>query len=389
MGSPHATNRRLSRCFNVADLRLLAKKRLPKGIFEYIDLGTEDGIALRDNRQAFERLRLTTRFLVDLRERDFGTEVFGRRLEIPLGIAPTGIAGLCWYDAEVALAEAARSAGIPFTLAQPALTPMERIADVGGQIWFQIYMWAEVDHCYSMIERAHGLGYEALVITIDSGLGRIREHNERNGFSFPFKPNVRATASLLRRPGWLTTMLLRTLATSGLPANANYPPEYQRFISRQDSPRPHRHEGMQWTEVGRIREMWTRTLIVKGILNAGDAVRAVEQGADGIVVSNHGGRSMDSAIATIDVLPEIVEAVGDKTTVILDSGIRRGSDIVKALARGADMVMVGRAALYGVAAGGRAGAEMAIEVLRNEFEKTMGYVGCRTIAEVDPDVFAT
>lgn len=374
------------RCYNVHDFRTVARRRLPKGIFDYVDYGTEEGIALAANRAAFDRVRLRTRFMVDLTERDMGTTVFGKRVALPLGIAPTGIAGLCAHQGDLALARAAAAAGIPFTLADPSITPMEVVAGAGGRQWFQIYMWDEVDLSYEIVARARDLQFEALVVTIDSALGRVREHNERNGFDFPFRPNVRALTDMARHPRWLTNVLLRTTLSDGPPRNALYPPQYQRMIAWKDAPKPRRHAAMTWKDIAGLREFWPRTLIVKSVLTAEDARLAVDHGADGIVVSNHGGRAMDSARATLDVLPEIVAAVGGRTTVILDSGVRRGSDIVKALALGADLVLVGRATLYGLAAGGQAGAERVIGILASEFEKTMGYVGCRTVAEVGPDI---
>lgn len=377
----------LSRCYNVHDLRLAAKRRLPKGIFEYIDFGTEEGVALRENRAAFDRIRLKTRFLVDLGDRDMGTEIFGKRLALPLGIAPTGINGLCWHDADAALARAARDAGIPFTLAHPAMTTMERIAEVGGNLWFQIYMWDEVEYCHAVIKRASDLGFEALVVTIDSALGRLREHNERNGFDFPFRPNVRAVGDMLRHPRWLASVLGRAVLTSGMPRNLMYPAKYQRVVAwRGDAPKPRRFERMTWADLERIREIWPGALVVKSILSPEEARLAVDHGADGIVVSNHGGRSMDSAVATIDALSGIAAEVGGQTTIIVDSGVRRGSDIVKALALGADMAMVGRVPLYGVSVAGEVGAARAIEFLATEFEKTMGYLGCRRVSEIDPDL---
>jgi isopentenyl diphosphate isomerase/L-lactate dehydrogenase-like FMN-dependent dehydrogenase len=217
----------------------------------------------------------------------------------------------------------------------------------------------------------------------------VREHNERNGFAFPFEPNLRALTDMSRHPRWLLGVLLRSTLRDGPPRNALWPEQYQRMVAwRRDAPKPARFAAMTWHDIARIREVWPRTLIVKSVLTPLDARLAVDHGADGIIVSNHGGRSMDSAVAAIDALPEIVKAVGDRTTVILDSGIRRGSDVVKALALGADMAMVGRATLYGAAAGGQAGVERALGILASEFEKTMGYVGCRRISEIGPDIIA-
>lgn len=379
--------RALDRCYNIADLRTAASKRLPNGIFEYIDRGTEDGISLAENRAGFERLKLVPRFMVDLTDRDMGTTLFGQRTELPFGIAPTAVAGLLWHQGELELARAAAAAGIPFTLATGSLTSMETIATAGGRRWFQLYMWDEPELSYELVRRARDLEFETLVVTIDSALGRLREHNERNGFTFPFKPNPRALIDMTLHPRWLTTVLFRSMLNSGMPKNANYPPHYQPMVTLRGTPKPKSNKAMTWDDIARLREMWPGNFVVKSVLNPVDARLAVDRGADGIVISNHGGRGMDSSISTIEALPAIAAEVGNETTVILDSGIRRGSDIVKALALGAHFVLLGRATLYGIATAGQEGAAKAINILATEFEKTMGSLGRRNVAEIDRTVF--
>lgn len=381
----------LDHCYNIFDLREVAKRHLPKGIFEYVDKGTEDGISLEENRAAFQRLKLHTRFLNDWSQRDLGTEIFGQRINLPFGIAPTGSAGLMWYQGEVELARAAAAAGIPFTLATGALTSLEEVtrAVPDARKWFQLYPWADEAGSYEMVTRARDLGWEALVVTIDAAPGRGREHNERNGFSFPFKPNVTAAVDMMRHPGWLWRVMRKYVVNEGLPTNANFPDRYRHTVlDGKTRTRPKPFQAMTWEHIRKFRDFWPRKLIVKSILSADQARAAVDAGADAIVVSNHGGRAFDSAVATIDVLPEIVEAVGDRCTVILDSGIRRGSDIVKALGLGAKMVLVGRATLYGTACGGQAGAARAIKILSDEMERSFGYVGARRVAEIGPHIFA-
>jgi isopentenyl diphosphate isomerase/L-lactate dehydrogenase-like FMN-dependent dehydrogenase len=382
---------RLDRCYNIADLRKFARRRLPKGVFEYVDRGAEDEVALAGNREAFKRLKLRTRFLVDLSERDMGIDLLGGRSELPMAIAPTGAAGLTWYHGEVELAKAAAAKGVPFTLATPAVTPMERVAEVaGGRLWFQLYMWGEVEESYRLVGRARDAEFEALVVTIDSALGNNREYNKRNGFTTaPFKPSVRSITDMALHPEWLLGVMGRYIATTGMPRHENYPEQYRhRITGGGGRAGPGRHLSMTWDEISRMRDFWPGKLIVKGILREEDAVAAVEHGADAVVVSNHGGRALDSAAPTMDILPEVVRAVGSRTTVILDSGIRRGSDMVKALALGADAVLTGRATLYGTAVVGQAGAEKALSILHTEFEKTMAYVGCRRVSEVSADIFA-
>jgi (S)-mandelate dehydrogenase len=384
--------RRLKRCYNIADMREIAKKRLPKGVFEYLDRGSEDEIALVDNREAFKRLKLRTRFMVDLTHRDMGIELFGKRSNLPYAIAPTGIAGLCWYEGELELAKAAAEAGIPFTLATGSITAMEKIAKTaGGRLWFQLYMWKEEELSYQLVQRARDADFEALVVTIDGALGNNREYNRRNGFSIPFAMTPRSMADIVTHPDWLIGTMCRYIANGGMPRHENYPAKYQHRITKGTgggSSSPMRHQAMTWKDIRKLRDFWPRTLIIKGILRPEDAIEAIAAGADGIVVSNHGGRALDAAAATIDVLPDIVEAVGGKTTIILDSGIRRGSDMIKALALGANCVLAGRPTLYGISTAGHAGAAKALAILKMEFEKTMAYCGCRTIAEVTPDIFA-
>ena len=380
---------RLDRCYNIADMREVAKRRLPKGVFEYIDRGAEDEVALADNREAFKRLKLRTKFMVDLTERDMGVDLLGGRANLPMAIAPTGIAGLAWYQGELALAKAAAKKGIPFTLATGSITSMETIAEqAGGRLWYQLYMWKEQDLSYQMVGRARDAGFEGLVVTIDGALGNNREYNRRNGFTVPFTLSSRILVDMAIHPEWLFGVIFRYLATTGMPRHENYPPKYQhRVTSGAGEKRPTRHHAMTWEDIDKLRDFWPGKLIVKGILREEDAVAAVEHGADAVVISNHGGRALDSAAATLDILPEVVNAVGDKTTVILDSGVRRGSDMVKALALGADAVLTGRATLYGIATAGQAGAEKALQILHTEYEKTMAYVGCRRASELSKDIF--
>lgn len=380
---------RLKHCHDLADIRAAAKAHLPRAIFEFVDRGAERELALAGNVAAFERLKLRTRFLVDLSVRDMSTELFGKRVPLPLAIAPTGAAGLCWYQGELALAKAAAAAGIPFTLAATSITPMEQVMrSAGGRLWFQVYLWDEEDLSHAMIERARGLGYEALFVTVDTALGRTREYNDRNGFTDPISLNPRFVADMVLHPRWVLGVIGRYAATTGLPRHENYPPQYQHRLTRSSpQARPRNHVGMTWQHIRRIRERWPGPLVVKGIITGDDARRAVDHGAEGVVVSNHGGRALDSAPATIDMLPEVVSAVGDRCTVLLDSGVRHGSDVVKAVARGAKAVLIGRATLYGIAAAGEAGASKVLAMLAAQFEKNMGYVGCRRVDELGPDVF--
>jgi isopentenyl diphosphate isomerase/L-lactate dehydrogenase-like FMN-dependent dehydrogenase len=387
------TSRRLKRCYNIADFREFAKRRLPKGVFEYLDRGAEDEVALADNRAAFRDLKLRTRFMVDLTDRDMGVDLLGKRASLPMAIAPTGIAGLCWYQGELELAKAAAAQGIPFTLATGSITSMEKIAqaagEAGGRLWYQLYMWKEEELSYQMVARARDAGFEALVVTIDGALGNNREYNKRNGFSIPFTISPQSVTDMVLHPEWLVGVMGRYLATTGMPRHENYPAKYShRITTGAGGGSPMRHQAMTWADIRKLRDFWPRKLIVKGILREEDAVLAVESGADAVVVSNHGGRALDAAAPTMDILPEVARAVGNRATVILDSGIRRGSDMVKALALGANAVLTGRATLYGISTAGQEGAEKAIRILKSEFEKTMAYVGCRRVSELSRDIFS-
>ncbi|MER2534030.1 MAG: alpha-hydroxy acid oxidase [Rhizobiaceae bacterium] len=376
----------IDRCYNIADLRSEAKRRLPKWIFEFVDRGTEDEVGIDHNIKSLQRIKLRQKALVDVSGRDLGADVMGARATLPMAVGPTGAAGLCWYEGELALAKAAAAFGIPFTMAISSTTSLDKVAkEAGGRLWFQIYVWEDRQLTYDLVKRAEHAGYEALVVTVDVNLGVNREFNLRNGYGNPFRPSYPTVRDILLKPGWMTTVLFRYLATTGMPRQANMPPVARNVhgsvLRGKDS-------RITWDDIARLRERWPGKLIVKGLMRADDAARAVAAGADGVVVSNHGGRNVDMAPAPIDVLPSVVAEVGGKASVMIDSGIRRGSDMVKAYALGADAVLIGRAGLYGAAAGGQAGAERAMSLLRREYELTLAHLGCRNRDELTPDVLA-
>lgn len=372
---------------NIHDLREMAQKRLPKWLFEFVDRGTEDEVALRNNRAAFERLKLKTQVLVNVSKRDTGTTLFGNRHDMPVGIAPTGAAGMLYYKGELELARAAKAANIPFTVATASQTSMEDVARlVGGTLWFQLYLWSDIRMSHVLVERAKNAGYQALVVTVDGPVNTNREYNMRNGFSIPFRYNRRNTAGVLARPGWLFHVILKYLLTTGMPRRENYPSDFkERFTQVSAAERKTKNDALSWEDLDRLREMWPGKLLVKGILTPRDAELAVAHGADGVVVSNHGGRNFDSSMAPIEVLPGIVDAVGSKTNVIVDSSFRRGSDVVKALALGADFVLVGRPTLWGTAVAGEAGASRALKFFRDEISRTIAYLGCNSIDQLNRD----
>jgi len=376
--------------YNIFDLREIARRRLPKGIFEFVDRGTEDEVALRNNRAAFERIRLKPRTLVDVSGRGQGITLFGRQHQMPIGIAPTGTAGLMWYQGEIELARAAAAAGIPFTLATGSMTAMETVAEqAGGTLWFQLYMWPDRSLSHKLVERAKAAGYQALVVTVDGAVSGNREYNLRNGFTIPFSFTPRNVSDVLAHPRWLLGVLSRYLVTTGMPRYENYPSELRARITARPMGRSMlKNDSLNWDDLRALRKMWPHTLIVKGILHPQDALLAADCGADGVIVSNHGGRNLDSSMAPIEVLPEVVDAAGKRLTVIVDSGFRRGSDVVKALALGAKSVLIGRPTLYGTAAGGEAGATRAIDIFREEIDRVLALIGCRSLAELDRDCLA-
>ena len=377
-----------SGAYNIHDLRELARRRLPKSFFEFIDRGTEDEVALANNEAALQAIKLRPHVLVDVAHRSMEIELFGQRQTLPIVISPTGIAGLLWHGGEIALARAAAAAGIPFSLATTSITPLETVAEqAGGRLWYQLYMWPDSSLSYQMVERARAANFEALIVTADTVVSPNREYNQRNGYAAPFRFTAQSVADVMMHPRWLFGTLARYMLEGGMPQLANYPEDLRRRItSRQIDRRTLTNQSFDWEGLTALRRMWPRRLIVKGILRADDAVRAVECGADAVQVSNHGGRNLDSTMAPIEVLPEIVDAVGHRTTVIIDSGFRRGSDIAKALALGAHCVAIGRGTLYGTAAAGQPGAARAIRIFAEELDRVMAYLGCNSVAELTPDL---
>jgi isopentenyl diphosphate isomerase/L-lactate dehydrogenase-like FMN-dependent dehydrogenase len=371
--------------YNIADLREMARRRLPKGVFEFVDRGTEDEVALRNNRAALERIRLKPRTLVNVSGRSQEVTLFGRKQPLPIVIGPTGTAGLLAHDGEIGVARAAAAAGIPFTVATNSMTSMETIAErAGGRLWFQLYMWSDRALSHQIVERAKAIGCEALMVTVDGAVNSNREYNKRNGFEIPIHFNARNIRDVLSRPRWFAQVFLRRLLTSGMPRFENFPPEVMNgLMSRTLGKSVLKNESLNWGDVRALRKLWPGVLMVKGILHPEDAILAADSGADAVIVSNHGGRNLDSSMAPIDMLPEIVTAAGKRLTVMVDSGFRRGADVVKALALGASAVLIGRAPLYGVAAGGEAGAARAIEIFREEVDRVMALLGVPRMAELD------
>jgi (S)-mandelate dehydrogenase len=373
----------LARALNIADLRERARRRVPHFIFEYVEGGAEDEATLRNNRAAFERWRLLPRTLIDTCARHIDVELFGRRASAPLLIAPTGFNGVLAPEGDVALARAAAQLGIPFTLSTFSTARLEDVASrAGGRLWFQLYVMKDRGIARDLIRRAAAAGYEALVFTTDANVFGSREWDRRN-YRVPGSPTLRAMLDLLRHPRWLARMALH-----GLPRFRNLeaflPPEATSAVGGSTLLPQLLDASICWQDLAWMRELWPGKLLVKGILDVRDAERAVALGCDGIVISNHGGRQLDYCVAPLEVLPPIARAVGTRTTLIIDSGFRRGTDVAKALALGAHAVMLGRATLYGLAAGGEAGVQHALRILTSELDRVLGELGCTRVADLTP-----
>ena len=374
---------------NIDDLRQIAKKRLPRPIFEYIDGAAEDGIAIQHNREVYRSLKIRNRVLKDVSGRSTAIEIFGKKIAMPYAISPTASAGLMSDGGEVALAKAAARMGVPCTVATNSLTPMEEIVEAaGGNLWFQLYMWVDKNLRMAFVERIKAAGFDTLLVTVDGSVGANREHDRKNGYSMPLRYTPKLIAQVLANPGWCLRVLAPQYIKRGAFRKANYPPELSSKLT--DKPSDHeltKPDTQCWDDIKRIRDLWPGHMLVKGLQSWEDVVIAADCGLDGVVLSNHGGRYLDSAPAPLQVVPEVRRAVGNRLKIIIDSGARRGSDIVKAIAMGADMVMSGRPTLYGAAAAGEAGAYRALEVFQTEMDRIMAQLGLNRVDEIGPHIF--
>ena len=365
---------------SVEDFRRLARRRLPKMVFDYLEGGAEDERGLDRNRTVFNQIAFVPRRLVDVSQRDITTSLFGRTISAPLLIAPTGLNGVLWPRGDIELARAAEQANIPFVASTASTATLEEIAgEAGGELWFQLYVLhpALADQ---LVARALGAGYRTLVITTDVALNGKRERDMRNGFGLPLRYTAKMLFDAAMHPRWSAGIL------------RHGKPQLKNFVSTDAADtqaqaalmRRQMDASFDWDALRRLRDRWPHRLLVKGLLHAEDAQRCLELGADGVILSNHGARQLDDAITPMHALPATERGLPTSGTILLDSGIRRGSDVVKALALGADAVMLGRAALYGLAACGSAGASSVIEIIKDEIDRTLAMLGCRNIAELGP-----
>jgi (S)-mandelate dehydrogenase len=377
--------RSFCRTMDIDELRLLAERRTPRLAFEYLDGGAENETTLCRNREIFERLHFTARTLVNVSARNQAVEIFGQQIQSPFLIAPTGFNGMLKRDGDLALASAAKQAGIPFCLSTVSTNRIEDIAQrAGGRLWFQLYPLQDREAVRRLVGRAAAAGFQALILTTDAPVYGNREWDQRNYVGLG-RPSMRAKLDVLAHPRWLFDVMIPHGAprlvnlTQFLPAGKDTAVNGARYMSTQ------LNEDLNWDYVRWLRELWPNPLIVKGILSIRDAEIAAAEGIDGIVLSNHGGRQLDGAISPMEILSEVCRKTGQRTTVMVDSGFRRGADIVKALALGAKAVLIGRAALYGLAAGGQEGAQHALNILRAEIDRVLALIGCRSCAELSPE----
>jgi (S)-mandelate dehydrogenase len=366
---------------SVHDLRALAKRRLPQAVFDFLEGGAEDEVTLRANRSQFEHWALIQRFPTDVSQRDPGMTLFGQPLAAPIIVAPMGMTGLARAGADLHMAKAARAKGLPFAMSMAATASIEQVGELDGlNRWFQLYPVRDEAYAHSLIDRAAAAGFSALVVTVDCPVGSKRERDRRNGLTLPIKVTPRNALDVGRRWGWAWDILRH-----GAPRLANLPQQQftntamgAAYMARQINP------AVTWADIDRIRARWRGPLIVKGLMSPLDAAAALDHGADAVVLSNHGGRQLDGAMTPLAALPAVVEAVAGRAPVLCDSGFRRGSDIVKALALGADAVLVGRACLYGAAAAGEAGAERALGILIDEIDRTLAFLGLNAPSQLSP-----
>ncbi len=374
---------RLLDVLSLDDFEVLAKRHLPAPLFGYIAGASETNGSLRMNAEAFKDISLTPRVLRNVSARTTKTILFGEEWSAPLGIAPMGISALMAYRGDLVLARAAQDAGIAMIMSGSSLIRLEEIVEAAPRSWFQAYLPGEPDRIDGLIDRVASAGYKTLVLTVDTAVLANRENNIRAGFSTPLRPSLRLAWQGLTHPAWTIGTFARTILNHGIPHFENsYATRGAPIIASNVMRDFGKKDHLSWDHFSRIRQRWTGNLVVKGILHPEDAAMAVERGADGIIVSNHGGRQLDGAIAPMKALPAIVDKVGSETVVMIDGGIRRGTDIVKALATGAKFVFVGRPFLYAAAVGSQTGVEKAASILSSELHRNMGLLGVTEIIEL-------
>jgi L-lactate dehydrogenase (cytochrome) len=383
---PATLPRRLRPILSLNDFEVAARRHLPRPIFGYVSGAAETNASLHDNRSAFEEFGFVPRVLVDVSKRTQTVELLGRTYATPFGIAPMGISALSAYRGDLVLARAAGQANIPMVMSGSSLIRLEEVAKVNPAAWFQAYLPGEPDRILGLLERVERAGFGTLVLTVDTAVLANRENNIRSGFSTPLRPSLRLAWDGMVRPNWTLNTFLRTLLKHGMPHFENSyatrgAPILAKSVMRDFGAKDH----LNWRHLELIRQRWKGRLVVKGIMAKEDACIARDSGVDGIVVSNHGGRQLDGAVSPLRVLPAIADAVGATIPVMMDGGVRRGSDVLKAIALGAAFVFVGRPFVYAAAIAGEAGVSYAINILSTEISRNMGLLGINSLGEMRPD----
>jgi L-lactate dehydrogenase (cytochrome)/(S)-mandelate dehydrogenase len=374
----------LKRLYSVAAVRDAARRTLPRPVFDFADGGAEDERTLRRNEEAFNEVAILPRPLNGAATRDLSLDLFGAKLAIPLSIAPTGLAGLFWPDGERAAARAAAAAGTFYCASHGSVCTLEDIAATGASPrWMQVFVYTDRGFTQDMVDRARAAGYGALVLTVDNQLLGNRERDIRNGFSIPPRFGVAGTLAAATKAAWLLRM--RTRLPKLTFGNYLRPGETATVGALAGRMAALLDPGLSWADVDWLRSVWSGPLLLKGILHPGEAAEAVARGIDGIIVSNHGGRQLDGAAATLDALPAVVAAIAGRIPVLIDGGIRRGSDVVKALALGASCCLIGRPQLWGLAVAGEDGVRHVLDLYRKEIDRVMGLMGARSLADLGPD----
>ena len=378
--------RRLSRAASVEDLRRIARRRLPGGVFDYIDGAAEAELTAGRNTAAFRDLEFRPRVLRDVAEVRTDTTLLGRPLPLPLVLAPTGFSRIADPQGELAVARAAARAGLPYTLSTLSTRSIEEVAAAStGPRWFQVYVWRDRGLVREMLERAAATGYEAIVITVDTAVLGRRERDVRRGFTLPPKLGLDTLIDGALHPGWTWSFLRAepiafANVTGRSVGDGSDPVSLADYINTQFDP------ALSWDDIAWFRSHWDGPIVLKGVQSVADARRAADAGVEAIALSNHGGRQLDGAPPPLELVAPVAEAVGDRVEILCDGGVRRGSDIVKAVALGARACMTGRAYLYGLAAGGERGVDWVIDHLREGTRRTMGLVGASDVAELSPEL---
>jgi L-lactate dehydrogenase (cytochrome) len=375
----------LRHALNLEDFERLARPRLPRAVYGYVANGSETGAARDNNRLIFRNWRMVTRVLRDVSKRSQETTLFGRRYDAPFGIAPMGAAAVAAFDGDNRMARAARAANIPFVLSANSITPMEELARNNPDAWFAAYLSQQERKIEQMVERVARAGLKVFVLTVDVPVGSNREDDARAGYSMPLRPTPRLTWDGLTHPRWLAGTATRTVLRRGMPMISNMEPDTGIGIFSRRIARITGHSSFDWTHVALIRRLWKGPFVLKGLLSSEDARIARESGVDGIIVSNHGGRQLDAAVSPMEVLREI-KAESGEMVVMVDSGFRRGTDVLKALALGADFVLVGRPFLFAAVLAGESGVQHAISLLSSEIGTDLALLGLRDIAELGPQI---